>query len=107
MVMCTSGACILLFVIQEEPVYFPLGCTLLGVGSLLLFIGTVMWMSEFLCNDCLATAYHKIKSAPLKNAIKRRERLIASRATTRTGSRLSHASLKSGGTVSTVVSRRY
>uniref|UniRef100_A0AC35F3Z7 Transmembrane protein n=1 Tax=Panagrolaimus sp. PS1159 TaxID=55785 RepID=A0AC35F3Z7_9BILA len=107
MVMCTTGACILLFIIQEEPVYYSLGVTLLSVGGILLFIGLLMWMSEFMCNDCLGKAYHKVKSAPLKNALRRRERLIASRATTRTGSRLSQATLRSNGTASTVVSNKF
>uniref|UniRef100_A0AC34RBD6 Uncharacterized protein n=1 Tax=Panagrolaimus sp. JU765 TaxID=591449 RepID=A0AC34RBD6_9BILA len=102
LVMGTTGACIVVFFTQE-PTIIPLGVTLLSIGGILVFIGLIMWMSEFMFDDCLGRAYHKIRKAPYKNAIKRREKL-ASRATTRTGSRLSQASLR---TASTTVSQRF
>ena len=105
MVSATAGACIILFFTQE-PTIIPLGITLLSLGGVLIFIGLIMWTSEFLCDDCLGRAYNKVKKAPLKNAIKRREKL-ASRATTRTGSRLSQASLRTTSTNVSQVSQQY
>lgn len=105
MVLATAGACIILFFTQE-PTITPLGITLLSLGGILVFVGLIMWVSEFLFDDCLGRAYNKVKKAPLKNAIKRREKL-ASRATTRTGSRLSQASLRTTSTNVSQVSQRY
>ncbi|KAH7698646.1 hypothetical protein AAVH_34257, partial [Aphelenchoides avenae] len=77
MVMTTSGACVLVFFNQENTV-IPLGVTLVAVGILLLFIGAVMWCSEFCCGNCLARVYDKVKEAPMKQAIKRRSRMTGS-----------------------------
>lgn len=49
------------------------GITLSVIGILLLMIGCVFWTSEFMCNDCLTECFVKLKEAPVKNAIKRRE----------------------------------
>ncbi|KAI1728332.1 hypothetical protein DdX_00503 [Ditylenchus destructor] len=109
MVLATGGICILLFFIDEEPTIMPLGVTLLVVGTLLLLLGVIMWLSEFMCNDCLGKLHKKIQEAPLKNAIKRRSRM-ASRASnsitgSRAGSRLSEVSYRTNGTHKTVSTR--
>jgi len=91
MVLTTSGACILIFFVEQEPTILPLGLTLGFLGLVMFVIGGIMWVSEFMCNDCLGKAYEKMKEAPLKNALERRSRM-ASRTTTRTGSRLSNLS---------------
>ncbi|KAI6221326.1 hypothetical protein M3Y99_01562100 [Aphelenchoides fujianensis] len=106
MVLFTSGACILTFFVEVEPTILPLGVTLAGLGILLFFIGGSMWISEFLCNDCLGRTYSKLKEAPLKNAIERRSRM-ASRSTMRTGSRLSQMSKvtqRTSGSIASVAS---
>ncbi|KAI6203771.1 hypothetical protein M3Y94_00595000 [Aphelenchoides besseyi] len=103
MVLITSGACILVFFVDVEPTIFPLGITLGALGLLLFLIGSAMWCSEFMCNDCLGRTYVKLKEAPLKNAIERRSRM-ASRATLRTGSRASVISKVSQRTNETIVS---
>uniref|UniRef100_A0A915CRX3 Uncharacterized protein n=1 Tax=Ditylenchus dipsaci TaxID=166011 RepID=A0A915CRX3_9BILA len=105
MVIAVTGICILLFFVDEEPTIMPLGFTLLVVGVLMLILGMLMWMSEFMCNDCLGKCHQKMKEAPMKNAIKRRSRM-ASRATnttnsTRAGSRLSEVSYRTNGGSST------
>lgn len=79
LIVLTSGICILIFFTNEEPTIWPLGATLFGIGILLFSLGLVMWTSEFLCNDCLGRAQQKMKEAPMKNAIKRRSRMSASR----------------------------
>ncbi|KAI6179714.1 hypothetical protein M3Y98_00640200 [Aphelenchoides besseyi] len=103
MVLITSGACILVFFVDVEPTIFPLGLTLGALGLLLFLIGSMMWCSEFMCNDCLGRTYVKLKEAPLKNAIERRSRM-ASRTTMRTQSRLSQISKVSQRTNETIVS---
>uniref|UniRef100_A0A7E4VHI8 IncA protein n=1 Tax=Panagrellus redivivus TaxID=6233 RepID=A0A7E4VHI8_PANRE len=105
MVVVTGGLCIIVFFTQE-PTITPFGITLCAVGGLLFTIGFIMWTSEFVFDDCLGRCYRKAKKAPLRNAIARRER-IASRATTRTGSRLSTASIRTAATNVTSVSNKY
>lgn len=79
LIVTTTGLCLLIFFLNEEPTIWPLGATLSTIGILLFLLGLIMWTSEFLCNDCLERAQQKIKEAPLKNAIKRRSRMSASR----------------------------
>lgn len=79
MTLATSGACILVFFVEQEPTVFPLGVTLGALGLVMLFIGMMMWISEFMLNDCLGKAYVKMKEAPLKNALERRSRMAGSR----------------------------
>ncbi|CAD5208849.1 unnamed protein product [Bursaphelenchus xylophilus] len=107
MTFSTSGLCVLVFFVETEPTLLPLGLTLAGLGVVMFTIGSLMWCSEFMCNNCLKTAYTKIKEAPLKNAIERRSRM-ASRSTQRTGSRLSNStkiSLSSGVSIKTTSTR--
>lgn len=123
MTLATSGACIIIFFVEQEPTILPLGVTLAGLGLLMLFIGVVMWVSEFMLNDCLGRAYVKMKDAPLKNALERRSRMASRfvlkkffkvkfggfRTTNRTGSRLSNMSKISYRTTSSkaTVSTKY
>ena len=75
MTLITSGACIMIFFVEQEPTIMPLGVTLSALGLIMFLVGGLMWMSEFMCNDCLARAYEKMRNAPLKNAIERRSRM--------------------------------
>jgi hypothetical protein len=77
MTLITSGACILIFFVDQEPTIMPLGVTLGALGLIMFLVGALMWMSEFMCNDCLGRAYEKMKDAPLKNAIQRRSRMAS------------------------------
>lgn len=77
MVLITSGVCILVFFVEQEPTVLPLGITLSVLGLLTFLIGGCMWISEFVFNDCLGRAYVKMKEAPLKNALERRSRLAS------------------------------
>lgn len=76
-VLFTSGICILVFFVDEEPTVWPLGVTLSAVGVLLSLLGGIMWMSEFMCNQCLDKIQKKIQDAPIKNAIRRRSRMAS------------------------------
>lgn len=76
-ILTSSGVCILIFFVDEEPTIFPLGITLSVVGILLSLLGGIMWMSEFMCNQCLDKLHSKIQNAPIKNAIKRRSRMAS------------------------------
>jgi uncharacterized membrane protein len=76
MVMATIGACLLLFFTQENTI-IPLGITLIAVGFLMMFWGCIVWTSEIMCNDFIGNLYQRIKEAPMKNAIKRREKAMS------------------------------
>uniref|UniRef100_A0A0N5A7E5 Uncharacterized protein n=1 Tax=Parastrongyloides trichosuri TaxID=131310 RepID=A0A0N5A7E5_PARTI len=108
MILFTTGTCILIFW-DQEPTIHPLGYTLIGIGGILFTMGSCMWLSEFVCGDCFGKIYTRMKEAPLKNAIKRREKVLASRMSqnsqtriinSRCGSRLSVNSLASTSTIS-------
>uniref|UniRef100_A0A0K0G3V4 Uncharacterized protein n=1 Tax=Strongyloides venezuelensis TaxID=75913 RepID=A0A0K0G3V4_STRVS len=103
MILLTTGICILLFW-DQEPIIHPFGYTLIGIGIILFVMGSCMWMSEFICGNCFGKLYTKMKEAPMKNAIKRREKIIASRMSqnsqarminSRSGSRMSINSISS------------
>jgi drug/metabolite transporter (DMT)-like permease len=53
MTLATGGICILVFFIDQEPTILPLGVTLSILGLIMFIIGSLMWCSEFMCNDCL------------------------------------------------------
>ncbi|CEF64456.1 Hypothetical protein SRAE_1000271000 [Strongyloides ratti] len=108
MILFTTGICILIFW-DQEPTIHPLGYTLMGIGIILFTMGSCMWISEFVCGNCFGKIYQKVREAPMKNAIKRREKIIASRMSqgsqarminSRCGSRLSVNSLSSTSTIS-------
>ncbi|KAK6726428.1 hypothetical protein RB195_004630 [Necator americanus] len=88
LVVFSTGLCFIIF-FDQEILFFPPGITLSGIGILLLVIGCVFWISEFMCNDCLTDVAVKLREAPIKNAQKRREERLRSAASTRNGSRIS------------------
>uniref|UniRef100_A0AC35TNM5 Uncharacterized protein n=1 Tax=Rhabditophanes sp. KR3021 TaxID=114890 RepID=A0AC35TNM5_9BILA len=78
MVIGVSGGCILIF-FNQEPTIHPLAYTLITLGIVMFISGNCMLMSEFICGNCFGKLYSRLKAAPLKNAIKRREKVLASR----------------------------
>ncbi|VDL77633.1 unnamed protein product [Nippostrongylus brasiliensis] len=72
LVVLSVGLCLLTFFTQEA-LFIPPGITFSVIGILLLLIGCVFWTSEFMCNDCLSDCFVKLKEAPMKSALKRRE----------------------------------
>uniref|UniRef100_A0A0K0E7X3 Uncharacterized protein n=1 Tax=Strongyloides stercoralis TaxID=6248 RepID=A0A0K0E7X3_STRER len=108
MILFTTGTCILIFW-DQEPTIHPLGYTLMAIGLILFIMGSCMWISEFMCGNCFGKMYKKVREAPMKNAIKRREKILASRMSqssqarminSRCGSRLSVNSSLSTSTIS-------
>lgn len=75
-ILSSSGFCILIFFLNEEPTIFPLGITLTIVGTLLLILGGIMWISEFMCNHCLDKLHTTIQNAQIKNAIKKKTKFF-------------------------------